>query len=511
MAAAIKTPGVYIKEINAFPNSVVEVPTAVPAFIGYTEKIPPGPNTPTRLSSLTEYHGLFGGAPQTQFKFKDANSPLEVDPKSRFLLYPSMRLFFDNGGGPCWIVSIGTYADTTKADKKKDDFLNALPGLEKILEPTMLVAPDAVLLSEDDWQAICQQFLAHCGQKMQSRVSILDVYNGATARTNKDDDVINRFRNRVTSDFLNYGQAYYPWVNTSIVDDSDIDYRSITQDSLAALSKALTDAVANVPDPAKKALTDLIGQMASARAAEDAKASGTPPATPATPPAPGTPPAPTLTQIHRSLRAVSPLYVQVMGDIRQQLNLLPPSGGMAGVYTRVDNTLGVFKAPANTGISSVVSPAVDLTSAEQEDLNVPLDGKAVNAIRTFPGRGVLVWGARTLDGNSQDWRYINVRRTIIMLEQSIKFATMAYVFEANSASTWITVKNMISNFLTNQWKAGALVGAKPEEAYSVDVGLGSTMTADDILNGFMNVTVKVALVRPAEFIVITFQQKMQTS
>ena len=96
MAAAIKTPGVYIKEINAFPNSVVEVPTAVPAFFGYTEKIPPGPNTPTRLSSLTEYHGLFGGAPQTQFKFKDANSPLEVDPKSRFLLYASMRLFFDN-------------------------------------------------------------------------------------------------------------------------------------------------------------------------------------------------------------------------------------------------------------------------------------------------------------------------------------------------------------------------------------------------------------------------------
>lgn len=177
----------------------------------------------------------------------------------------------------------------------------------------------------------------------------------------------------------------------------------------------------------------------------------------------------------------------------------------------MDNSIGVFKAPANTGINSVVSPALDMTSADQEDLNVPLDGKAINAIRAFPGRGVLIWGARTLDGNSQDWRYINVRRTIIMLEQSIKFACLAYVFEANVASTWVTVQNMISNFLTNQWKAGALAGAKPEEAFSVDVGLGSTMTADDILNGFMNVTVKVALVRPAEFIVITFQQKMQTS
>src|SRR5947208_5420281 len=99
MAAAIKTPGVYIKEVNAFPNSVVEVPTAVPAFIGYTEKIPPGPNTPTRLSSLKEYLEKFGGAPPTQFKFTDENK-IDVDPKSQFLLYSSMRLFFDNGGGP---------------------------------------------------------------------------------------------------------------------------------------------------------------------------------------------------------------------------------------------------------------------------------------------------------------------------------------------------------------------------------------------------------------------------
>lgn len=507
MAAAIKTPGVYIKELNAFPNSVVEVPTAVPAFIGYTEKTPPGPNTPTRLSSLAEYHAFFGGAPKTQFKFKDANSALEADAKTRFLLYTSMRLFFDNGGGPCWVCSIGSYDDAIKNGKKKDDFLKPIAengDLEKNLEPTMLVAPDAVLLGVDDWQAICQQFLMHCG-KMQNRVSILDVFDGFKPRTNKDDDVINQFRNRVTSDFLNYGQTYYPWVRSSIVDDSDVDYSMITSDSLDAFTKALTDAIAGVPDPAKKALTDLIGQMKTAAAPPAAGAQ------PAAPPTPGTPLPPTLGQIHRSLRVVSPLYVKVMSDLRQQLNLLPPSGGMAGVYTRVDNTIGVFKAPANTGINSVVSPAVDITSAEQEDLNVPLDGKAVNAIRTFPGRGLLIWGARTLDGNSQDWRYINVRRTIIMLEQSIKFASLAYVFEPNNASTWVTMKNMISNFLTNQWKAGALVGAKPEEAYSVDIGLGSTMTADDILNGFLNITVKVALVRPAEFIVITFQQKMQTS
>src|SRR4029077_13473126 len=108
---------------------------------------------------------------------------------------------------------------------------------------------------------------------------------------------------------------------------------------------------------------------------------------------------PNLTQVHRSLRLVSPVYLKMMADIRKQLNCLPPSGGMAGVYTRVGNTIGVFKAPAQTGIASVISAAVDIPSADQEDLNMPLDGKAINAIRAFPGRGVLIWGARTLDGN----------------------------------------------------------------------------------------------------------------
>ena len=98
-----------------------------------------------------------------------------------------------------------------------------------------------------------------------------------------------------------------------------------------------------------------------------------------------------------------------------------------------------------------------------------------------------------------------------MLEQSVKNAAQAYVFAPNNAATWTTVSNTIGNFLTNKWKEGALVGATPAEAFSVDVGLGSTMTANDILDGYMLVTVKVALVRPAEFIVITFQQKMQTS
>ncbi len=279
--------------------------------------------------------------------------------------------------------------------------------------------------------------------------------------------------------------AYYPWVNTSIVEPTDIDYTSLDKDSRAALAKEVeADAKSDA-----QALKDAIAGLKDGPDTDLAK----------------------VARNHQTLLAASPVYKEVMVQLLQAINVLPPSGGMAGVYTRIDNEIGVFKAPANTGLLSVISPTVTVSNEEQEDLNVPLDGKAVNAIRTFIGRGVLVWGARTLDGNSQDWRYINVRRTLIMLEQSIKLAANAFVFASNDASTWHTTKNMIDNFLNTQWKAGALAGATPGEAYSVAVGLGSTMTANDILDGYMRITVNVAVVRPAEFIVITFQQKMQTS
>jgi uncharacterized protein len=195
--------------------------------------------------------------------------------------------------------------------------------------------------------------------------------------------------------------------------------------------------------------------------------------------------------------------------MRNRLNVLPPSAAMAGLFTTVDNTRGVWKAPANVSVNSVVSPCVSISSTQQEDLNVTVSGKSINAIRAFTGEGALVWGARTLDGNSLDYRYINVRRTLIMIEESIRLAVKRYVFEPNTANTWVTVKSMIENFLVNVWKRGGLAGASPEDAFSVLIGLGQTMTPQEVADGVMRVTLLVALVRPAEFIEITFQQQMQ--
>jgi phage tail sheath protein FI len=183
---------------------------------------------------------------------------------------------------------------------------------------------------------------------------------------------------------------------------------------------------------------------------------------------------------------------------------------MAGIYTVVDNARGVWKVPANVSMVGVLSPAVTVSKEEQESLNVDISGKSINAIRSFPGEGVLVWGARTLDGNSLDWRYINVRRTAIMLEESCRLAAKTMVFEPNVANTWVSIKSMIGNFLSGIWKSGGLAGAVPEDAFSVQVGLGETMTPEDILDGILRVTVLVAISRPAEFIEVTFQQQMQT-
>src|SRR5262249_20252903 len=145
---------------------------------------------------------------------------------------------------------------------------------------------------------------------------------------------------------------------------------------------------------------------------------------------------------------------------------------------------------------------------QQGPLNVPLNGKAINVIRDFAGRGPVVWGARTLDANSNEWHYINVRRTLIYVETSIKLALAQFAFSPNEATTWTTAIAMISNFLTGLWQQGGLAGTKPNDAFAVQCGLGSTMTANDILDGTMIVNVLLAIVRPAEFIVLTIRQKV---
>lgn len=502
----MKTPGVYFVEKTVFPHSVVEVATAVPAFIGYTEKAENKgkslSNKPWRITSMSEFHRYFGVGPMPTFTIveKAADSKEECafaaggkeyllkQEQGKYLLYYSMLLFYQNGGGSCYIVSVGNYLNAVEAEKLQ----KGIDLLAKEQEPTMVVIPDAMLLKPADAVSVQQATLAHCGEKMRNRVAILDVFEGYRSRQDPSGDPIETFRTALGVNYLNYSMAYYPWLNTTIIQDRDLSYENVVnKDVLQTLLKGelkLPDTV----DP-KTASSKTIQQK---RAVEDIVNEKDPA---------------NKILLNKNLVAMSPLFNGILTEIKNQLNVLPPAAAMAGVYTMVDNSRGVWKAPANVSLNAVVAPTVTISHDDQEDLNVTTQGKSINALRAFVGEGTLVWGARTLDGNSLDWRYINVRRTMIMLEESVKLATKAYVFEKNDANTWVTIKSMIGNFLTGIWKRGGLAGSSPEDAFLVQVGLGETMTPEDVLEGILRVTVLVAISRPAEFIEITFQQQMQKS
>jgi phage tail sheath protein FI len=185
----------------------------------------------------------------------------------------------------------------------------------------------------------------------------------------------------------------------------------------------------------------------------------------------------------------------------------PPSSAVAGVYCRVDRNRGIWKAPANEALADVSAPSVAITDLEQQDLNVDVQtGKSINVIRQFPGKGTLIWGARTLAGNDNEWRYVSVQRFLTAMGHVIKKSFVRFGSEPNELSTWQRVQQMVSNYLVEQWRNGALAGSRAQEAFFVHIGLGVTMTQADIDNGVMILEIGAAVVRPAEFIILRFQQ-----
>jgi hypothetical protein len=202
--ADYKTPGVYVEEISTLPPSVAAVATAVPAFIGYTEKASRNGkslnNSPTHITSMLDYHQMFGGVAglgNITVNLNADNSVNNVETQFTYYLYNSVKMFFANGGGECYIVSVGLYGDEVNADSLS----NGLAAVEKEDHPTMLVSPDAMLLEKKDQAYSLQQaMLAQCNS-LQDRVAVLDVFNGHVDRA--DQDVVLDFRNGIGINFLN--------------------------------------------------------------------------------------------------------------------------------------------------------------------------------------------------------------------------------------------------------------------------------------------------------------------
>ena len=518
----IKSPGVYIDEQNAFPNSIVPIATAVPAFIGYTPQAEYQGQSylkvPTKITSFADFQAFFcypnadpPTPPAKQYspdyylveqdskpdkgKYMSINGSfysILPDPATIYYMYTSVQLFFQNGGGEAYIVSVGSYgepsgkptdpgAQIVNPNVTLGDLQEGLELLKNESEPTMYLCPEATLLSTDENGTLMQAMMAQSADMMTS-VSIFDIIGGNDPDPLLYTNDIEAFRTALGNNNLDFGTAYYPFVNTTIMQSNDIDYTNVFGGDVKQLEPLLSPA--SNPDPAVASV------IASITAGSDL----------------------TVTQNNNALISSSILYQSIMKYILEEINTLPPSAGMAGIITATDNNVGPWKAPANTSMISAVDLPIYLTEAQQGGLNMDaVSGKSINAIRFFNGLGILVWGARTLDGNSLDWKYLSVRRTMIFLEQSCKVAAQAYVFEPNNKNTWEAVKAMIGSFLTSVWKQGGLQGATAADAFSVECGLGSTMTGEDILLGFMKVTVKVAVTRPAEFIVLTFSQQMVQS
>lgn len=640
-----KTPGVYVTEFPSFPPSIVGVETAVPIFVGYTETaVDPSSGKQLYLqaiplSSMADYCNYFGygfdarGVVEPQpaadveagiYDFQASSSDGTVNAAGtsyatttakylvgtsstisgdvtftpQFNLYSAMELFFANGGGNCYVISVKNYWGNktvtptpggTVTTLSADDLLAGLDVAELTRGGTMLVVPDACLLvtvtqgtpadltatppteatpttySYPDYSKVVVQMLTQAA-KLQDRVAILDMPGallpsnwtvpGMKAQADAFYTAINP-----ASEYFSYGAAYGPAMESSLLSTSDVDYTNLSGSpaSTALTNNLLTTQALSLYPPAvvngvltySQTFIDVSARIAAAfpvvastdvvvtAVGAPAGVTGTvvgespgkdptsgaaitgptllisyipPAAAGASPPsnyyAPPTTDAGILALDQYLLNAV-PLMSQIQQILAGKLNVVPPSGALAGIWTQNDSNRGVWNAPANIAINEAISPVVALTDEQQGDYNVPLNGNAIDILRAMVNRGTVVWGARTLDGNSLDFRYIQVRRTLIYIEQSIKLALQQFVFAANDGGTWATVTATISNFLTQLWQAGGLMGDKASDAFTVNCGVPTTMSGLDILNGYMIVNVTVQLIHPAEFIELTFSQTMQ--
>ena len=563
-----KTPGVYVTEVPAFPPSAVGVETAIPAFVGYTAHADvsgrPAYGTPIPVNSIDEFHTYFGGAPKSVFRF-DAAPANDYDvlfsdidgnggtggtggtgqPTPRKLtrtkeigaLYHSLLLFYANGGGRCYVVSVGPYQETIDPAALE----KGVQALEEQSGPTMLLVPDLSLLpvvpaavepgkpverfTIPGFQKVAKAMLDQCARQ-QDRVALLDVvHSGTLTRRSTAIDLgeaILKFRADVDHEARSYGIAYFPYLQSSVVSPTDVDYLCFEsgglQDFVLNEARKLFPATGPESDAVRTAIQAIKADFVTAtptinetvvktindlRTANSAAAQK-------------------LAFLYRSfyenvpaktrdqnLTNAFPALKQLYAAAVRVLNRLPASAAMAGVMTFTDTARGVWTAPANLALVGVESTTLSMNDETQGDLNRPLDGKAINVIREFIGRGAVVWGARTLDGNSNDYRYIQVRRTLIYIEQSIKLAMGPLVFAPNDSKTWVSATATIGHFLQDLWAKGGLMGATAREAFSVDCGLGSTMTSRDVLEGYMIVRVLLQIVSRAEFIELTFKQKME--
>lgn len=509
------TPGVYVEEIERGPRPVEGVPTSTAAFLGETER---GSVRPRLVTSYKDFQRWFGG----------------VFAPGRYMPH-AVNGFFENGGRRLYVCRV-VGNDATRATKAVGDFAVDAVGAGAWGRRVWVRIQDGSTKDKDGntgfrlklayWRTIPEGFEPFDPFEPKNRDKLprpthAEDYDDLSV----DDASLDFFDKRLVDSAANApvsalatirrtaGDGTKPTNNAEngeflsdggeddadalgrddFVGDPDPDGGRVELQGLASLELDPYREVALVHAPyppanavdINKAIIEHCERLRFRFAVIDKGETAEPAALDPR----------TSDAIDSTYAAVYAPWIAISDPQSGARRFVPPGGYMLGIYARSDIERGVFKAPAN----ETVRGALDLRFDINDSIQGVMNPRGVNAIRRFPGRGIRVWGARTLTSNAL-WKYVSVRRLFIFLEASIYNGTQWVVFEPNDDRLWARVKDTIRLFLRSQWRQGALFGRTEDEAFFITCDR-TTMTQDDILNGRLICEIGIAPVRPAEFVI----------
>jgi phage tail sheath protein FI len=457
MALEYYTPGVYIEEVSSGIKPMTAAPTHIIGFLGETRK---GKlNRPVMVTSWNQYFDEFIGytlvdkmTPRgTVEKDIDGNPIKEEQPFDKVTdLDWGVYGFFANGGAKCYVVSVNHIEDNSdKLASAKDELEKAKEAAGKAKDK------DAANKKVADAEA---KFAALSAPATNITKELIGNDGGPNKRTGM----------KCFKDVSEVAVLVAPGITTPAVQQELLAYAE------AANIFTILDAPASLEGLKEHNLSDDLNGLAGLSAKCASKQS-----------------------------ALYFPWLNTYDPATDSDRLVAPSGFVAGIYARVDNDRGVFKAPANETVRLATSLAYTLSDTEQESLNM----NGINVIRDFADKGITVWGARTtVSMIDPEWRYINVRRLFNMIEKTLEMGTQWAVFEPNDAKLWIALKRNTVAFLTRLYRAGAFAGANKDEAFFVKCD-ASTNPQENVDAGIVTVEIGIAPVKPAEFIVFRIAQK----
>lgn len=510
------SPGVYMEEISVGPKPIEGVGTSTAGMLGLTER---GPVDPRLVTNMGEYTRLYGGYR-----------------KDSYLTY-AMEGFFANGGARCFVGRIinkstpaiatvnNIFAKAIGAGEWGNNIgvltLDASSGITnvfKLIVAYWTIKPDTQPVTDagtdiEKWKKAVNTILekAQVVESYDELSLISSAPNFYAKVINSQSNLIKLTKNN-SDDKPDTDLSVRPQNSTNIVFLNTNDADNVTlsdflgypadpsgqKTGLEAFKEVDEINIVYCPDihwsgmtskeELQNAVKDHCESMKDRFAILDTSVGNNNIATVSKP-------------VDSTYAAFYYPWIKIYDPLLKDRRLVPPGGHVAGIYARSDIERGVHKAPAN----EIVKGAMEIEFPISKEQQAILNPKGINAIREFPGRGLRVWGARTCSSDPE-WKYINVRRLFLYIEESIEKGTQWVVFEPNNEALWARVKQSITNFLTTVWRDGALMGTTPEQAFFVDIGY-STMTPADIDNGKLICMIGVAPVKPAEFVIFRIFQK----